>query len=75
MVQAKVSEAYIHFALMYMVDHILPVLPIKYLINEDGDPATPFKLAAGTKPQYRIYVFYFVHVLYEKLLHMLGQRR
>ena len=50
MVQAKVSEAYIHFALMYMVDHILPVLPIKYLINEDGDPATPFKLAAGTKP-------------------------
>ena len=50
MVHAKVLEAYIHFALMYMTDHILPVLPIKYLINEDGDPTTPCKLATGKKP-------------------------
>ena len=26
------------------------VLPIKYLINKDGDPTTPFKFATGTKP-------------------------
>ena len=36
MAHARVSEAYINFALMYMADHIFPVLPIKYLINEDG---------------------------------------
>ena len=31
-------------------EHILPVLLIKYLINKDGDPTTPHKLATGTKP-------------------------
>ena len=50
MVHARVLEAYIHFSLMYTTDHIFPVLPIKYLINEDGDPTTPYKLAIGTKP-------------------------
>ena len=34
---------------MYTTDHIFPVLPIKDLINEDGDPTTPYKLATGTK--------------------------
>ena len=50
MVHARVPEIYVHFALMYMTDHIFPVLPIKDLINEDGDPTTPQKLATGTKP-------------------------
>ena len=40
MVHARVSEIYIHFALMYTPDNIFPVLPIKDLINEDGDPTT-----------------------------------
>ena len=31
-------------------EHILPVLPIKDIINEDGDPTTPYKLETGTKP-------------------------
>ena len=35
---------------MYTADHIFPVLPIKDLINKDGDPTKPFKLATGTKP-------------------------
>ena len=35
---------------MYTTDHIFPVLQIKDLINEDGDPKTPHKLATGTKP-------------------------
>ena len=35
---------------MYTTDHIFPVLPIKDLINEDGDPTTPFKLVTGMKP-------------------------
>ena len=50
MVHARVPEVYVHFALMYTTDYIFPVLPIKYLINEDGDPTTPHKLATGTKP-------------------------
>ena len=49
MVHARVPEVYIHFALMYTTDHIFPVLPIKDLINEDGDPITPHKLETGTK--------------------------
>ena len=50
MVHARVLEAYVHFALMYTTDHIFPVLPIKYLIIEDGDPTTPHKLATDKKP-------------------------
>ena len=50
MVHARVPEVYVHFALMYTTDHIFPVLPIKDLINEDGDPTTPHKLATVTKP-------------------------
>ena len=50
MVHARVPEVYVHFALMYTIDHIFPVLPIKDVINEDGDPTTPYKLATGTKP-------------------------
>ena len=50
MVRARVPEVYVHFALMYTTDHIFSVLPIKHLINKDGDPTTPHKLATGTKP-------------------------
>ena len=50
MIHARVPEVYVHFALMYTTDHIFPVLPIKDLINEDGDPTMPHKLATGTKP-------------------------
>ena len=41
MVHARVPEVNVHFALMYTTDHIFPVLPIKYLINEYGDPKMP----------------------------------
>ena len=50
MVHARFLEAYIHFVLMYTEDHIFPVIPIKDLINEDGNPTTLFKLATGTEP-------------------------
>ena len=49
MVHAQVSEAYINSVLMYTEDHIFPVQPIKYLINEYGETTTPFKLATGKK--------------------------
>ena len=35
---------------MYTTHHIFLVLPIKSLINEDGDPTTPHKLATVTEP-------------------------
>ena len=50
MIHVQVLEAYIHFALMYAADNIFPVLPIKYLINEDSKPTAPCKLVTGTKP-------------------------
>ena len=50
MAHARVSEAYIYLALMYMTNQIFPVLPIKDLINEDGDINNPYKLATDTKP-------------------------
>ena len=75
MVHARVSEAYIYFALMYMTDHIFPVLAIKDLINDDNDPTTPFKLTTGTKPSISHLRVLFFHLLYGKLLHILGQRR
>ena len=50
MVHARLPEVYVHFALMYTTDHIFPVLPIKDLIDTDGNPRTPYKLATGTKP-------------------------
>ena len=67
MVHARVPEVYVIFALLYITDHIFPVLPIKDLINEDGDPTTPHKLATGTKPSVSHLLFYFVHVLFLKL--------
>ena len=50
MVHSIVPKVYVHFAIIYTTDHIFPVIPIKYLINEDGGPTTPHKLATGTKP-------------------------
>ena len=45
---------------MYTIDNIFPVLPIKDLINEDGNPTMPFKLATGMKPSisHLIVLFY-----------------
>ena len=59
MVHVRVLEAYIHFTLMYTTDHIFPVLPIKYPINEYGNPNMSFKLATGTKPSVS-----YLHVLF-----------
>ena len=49
MVHSRVSDKYIQFVLIYITDHILPVLPIKHLVHNDGGPIAPHKLATGTK--------------------------
>ena len=50
MVHAQISDKYIHFALMYTADNIFPVVPIKNLVNQDGEPTTPQILATDTEP-------------------------
>ena len=44
-----ISGEYILFELMYTTHHILPVIPIKQLANQDGGPTTPHKVATVTK--------------------------
>ena len=63
---AQVYDEYIHCALMYTTDHILPVLPIKNLINKDSEPTTPHKLATDTQPSVPKPRFPPVNVLYKR---------
>ena len=74
MVHAIVLEAYIHFALMIMTDHIFLFLLTKDLINKDGEPITSFKLATGIKPSVSNLRVLFLNVLYGKLLHTLKKK-
>ena len=50
MVHAGVLEACVNISLLYTADHILLLLPIKGLINKEGNPTKPFKITTGTKP-------------------------
>ena len=50
MVNAWVSEKYIHFESMYTIGYIFPVIPIKHLVNQDFEPTAPHKLATSMKP-------------------------
>ena len=71
MVHARVTEVYVHFALMYTTDHIFPVLPIKDLINEYGDLTTPHKLGTGTKPSVsHLRVLFFPCVVRKSTAHV-----
>ena len=71
MVHARFPEVYVHFTLMNTIDHIFPVLPIKYLINEDGDSTMPHKLATGTKPSVsHLYVLFCPCVVRKATAHV-----
>ena len=50
MLHARISDKCIHFSFIYTTDHIFTVLPIKHLVNQDGEPTKSHKLATGTKP-------------------------
>ena len=75
MVNTRVPEIYMHFTLMYTTDHIFPVLPIKNLLNEDGNPITPHKLETCMRPSVSHLRVLFVHVLYVKIQRTLIQKR
>ena len=71
MVHARALEAYINFALIYTADNILPVLSIKDLINEDGEPTTPYKLATGMKPSIsHLHVLFLTFVVSKVTAHV-----
>ena len=56
---------------MYTTDHIFLVLPIKDLINKDGNPTTPHKLATGTKPSVsHLRVLFFTCVVRKATAHV-----
>ena len=50
MVHARVSEKYIKISLMYMTDHIFPVISTIHLVNQYGEPTTPHKMETVMKP-------------------------
>ena len=68
-------EAYIHLAFMYTTDHILPVLPIKDMINNDGNPTTPFKLVTCKKPSVSYLHVLFVPCVVQKATAHVDKRR
>ena len=71
MVHAQVSDEYIHFSLMYITDHIFPVIPIKHLVNQDGGPTIPQKLATGTKTSVsNLLVLFFPCVVKKSTAHV-----
>ena len=71
MVHARVPEVYVHFALMYTTDYICLVLPIKDLINKDGNPTAPHKLVTGTKPSVsHLYVLFCPCVVRKATAHI-----
>ena len=41
MVHPQVSDKYIHFVLMYKTDRIFPVMTVKQLVNQGGEPTMP----------------------------------
>ena len=56
---------------MYTSDNIFLVIPIKYLINEDGGKTTPFKLATGMKPSIlHLRVLFFSFVVQKATAHV-----
>ena len=74
LVHTRVSDEYIHFSLMYTTHCIFPVLPIKRLINQDGEPTTPHKLATGMKPSVaNLCVLFFPCVVQKSTAHVDGK--
>ena len=57
MVHTQVYDKYTHFELFYKTDHILPVISIKHLVNQDGEPTTTHKISTQTHMFYSVHVF------------------
>ena len=62
------------FSFMYTTDHIFSVLPIKHLVNQEGETTTNTNFQWAQNLKYQTNVIHYVHVLYKRQLHMLTQR-
>ena len=60
------AENYSHSALIYADLYALSVLPLKYLVNEKGEPCTLFELMNGEKPSVRHLRTLFCPVIVKK---------
>ena len=59
------------FSLIYTTDHIFPVLPITQLVNHNGEPTMPHKLATSTKPSLsNLHILFFSCVLQKATAHV-----
>ena len=74
MANARVSDKYIHFTIMYTTNHIFPFIPIKHLVNYEDELTNPKTWKLAENLQYQTHVLYCVYLLYERQLHMLTQR-
>ena len=71
MVHAQGSDGNMHFSLIYMNDHIFPVLPIKHLVNHDSEPNTPHKLTTDTNASVsNLHVLFCLCVLIKVTAHI-----
>ena len=55
------------FCIMYTTYHIFLVLPIKDLLNKDGDPTTPHKLATGFETFSITFTRYLLSISYTEI--------
>ena len=56
---------------MYKTDHIFTVLPVKKLVNQDGEPTTPHRLETGTKTSVsKIFVLFCPFVVQNGTAHV-----
>ena len=74
MVHARVLDN-THFVVIFTSHHICTVLPIKHLINQEGEPITLHKLANGTKYSVSNIRVLVCPCVVKKRLHTLTERR
>ena len=71
MVHERVSENFIHLALMYTTDHIFLVLPIRHMENEGDEPNKPEIMVTGTKTSVsNLCILYFPCVVQKVTSHV-----
>ena len=56
---------------MYTTYHIFTILPIKHLLNQDGEPTAPQKLSTGTKPSVsNLHILFWTCVVQKATAHV-----
>ena len=64
------TNIYIYISLMYTPDYIFRVLPIKHMLNQDGEPTMSHKLSTVTKPVSKLSVLFCPCVVQKATKHV-----